>query len=318
LEHLLNWLTGLLALALPGFGTAPPPSWDGYVEAEYVYVSAATPGPIAEIAVREGDEVAAGDLLFVQRHRQQQAQVEIAEAHIAAAAADAANLATGSRDVEIEVVRARLERAQSERSLAETSLARTEKLAAGGLAPSARLEKERAALQSATAQVQQLQAELSVAELPARAPLQLQAAANLRAARAEADRARSELADRSVVAPTAGRIERLFFSTGEVATAGVPVVALLAPEALRVKFYVAQADRPSLSLGQTVAVSCDGCREGLTAVLSRFASEPQFTPPVIYSRQERHRLSYLVEAMLAPGSGLMPGQPATVTLTGAP
>ncbi len=313
MDQLLGWLTGIVALALPGFGTPPPPSWIGYVEADYVYVAAATPGLVTSVAVQEGDMVKAGQLLFAQRQEQQWALLRAAEARVAAAEANAANLATGSRTAETEVIRASLERAEADWDLAQVSLTRAEKLAAEGLTPQARLDQDRAALQSAAAQVNQLKAELRVAELPARGPLQLQARANLQVARAEADKARSDLGERSVAAPAAGRIERLYFAPGEMAVAGVPVVALLPPEALRVKFYVPAAERPLLALGETVSVSCDGCAAGLTATLRRFASQPQFTPPIIYSREERNRLSFLVEAVLEPGTGLMPGQPVTVT-----
>ena len=140
-----------------------------------------------------------------------------------------------------------------------------------------------------------------MAELPARDAQQWQAEANLAAAKADAEKARADLADRTVVAPREGRVERLYFAAGEVAGAGTPVVALLPAEALKVKFYVAEAERAALALGQTVAVACDGCAAGLTARLSYFAADPEFTPPVIYSRDERQRLSFLAEAVLAAG-----------------
>jgi HlyD family secretion protein len=89
-------------------------------------------------------------------------------------------------------------------------------------------------------------------------------------------------------------------------------VALLPADALKVKFYVGEAERATLALGDTVGVSCDGCAEALTAQLSFFASDPQFTPPIIYSRDERMRLTFLAEATLESGAGLLPGQPVTV------
>jgi HlyD family secretion protein len=107
-------------------------------------------------------------------------------------------------------------------------------------------------------------------------------------------------------------VERVYFFPGEMAAAGTPVVALLPPRALKVRFFVSEADRPRFVLGDSVAVSCDGCPEGLTASLSFFAAEPQFTPPVIYSREERSRLSFLAEAILDEGAVLPPGQPVTV------
>ena len=312
MDQFLIWLTGLIAIVIPGFGAAPDQSWNGYVEADYVYVAAASSGPIESIAVREGDVVAAGDLLFVLQQSQQQALLRAAEARSAAAVANAKNLSTGSRAEEVQVIRASLSKAEADLHLAETTLARSEKLAAEGLTPEAKVEQDRATLASAKAQVAQLQAQLAVSELPARDPLQLQAEANLLAAQADADKARSDLGDRTVTAPVAARVERLYFGRGEMAAAGVPVAALLPAKALKVKFYIAESDRAAFTLGDVVNVSCDGCAQGLTATLSYFASDPQFTPPIIYSREERTRLTFLAEAVLDETGGMRPGQPVTV------
>lgn len=312
MDQFLSWLVGLVAVVIPGFGAAPDQSWNGYVEADYVYVAAAAPGIIETIAVKEGRMVERGELLFALQRDQQLALLRAAEARISVAVANAQNLSTGSRAEEVQVIRASLGKAEADLQLAEATLARSEKLAEQGLTPAAKVEQDRAALASAKAQVAQLQAQLAVAELPARDPVQLAAEASLLAAQADADKARSDLADRTVTAPVAGRVERLFFGQGEMAAAGVPVMALLPADALKVKFYVAESDRPSFELGDVVSVSCDGCGDGLTAKLSYFASDPQFTPPIIYSRDERMRLSFLAEAVLDEAGGLRPGQPVTI------
>ncbi|HQZ11730.1 MAG TPA: HlyD family efflux transporter periplasmic adaptor subunit [Devosia sp.] len=308
----LAWLTGLVGLVIPGFGGTAVPSWNGYVEASYTYVAAASPGTIASLKVTEGDEVAAGTVLFTLSDGQYRAAAAAAEARVSAAEAALDNLRTGGREDEIDVIRATLSKAQADLSLARETSARTGKLFAEGLAAQSKYDQDRATLASAEANVRQLQAQLRVAELPARDAQVLQAEANLTAAKADADRARADLDDRTVTAPVAGRVERLFFAAGEMAGAGTPVVSLLPADALKVRFYVPEAERPSLALGDTVAVSCDGCPEGLTARLSYFASDPQFTPPVIYSREERQRLTFVVEGVLDKGSELLPGQPVSI------
>src|SRR5690606_11183383 len=135
-------------------------------------------------------------------------------------------------------------------SLARETSARSGKLFAEGLIPQAKYDTDRATLASAEAAVAQLQAQLKVAELPARDAQQAQAEANLAAARADAEKARADLADRTVVAPAAGRVERLYYGAGEMAGAGAPVLALLPADALKVKFYVAEAERPQFALGE--------------------------------------------------------------------
>lgn len=312
MNEIAAFLAGLLAL-VPGMGPATEPSWNGYVEADYVYVAAPGPGTIEQVLVREGDAVTAGQALFVLDSRQQQAALRAAEARVEAARANVENLATGSREEEIDVIRANLEKANADLVLAQSQSERSDKLLAEGLVPQAKADQDRATLRSAQAQVSQLEAQLRVAELPARDPQRVAAEATLAAAEADADKARNDLADRSVRAATDGRVERLYFSAGEMATAGTPVVALQPDDALKVKFYLAEADRPAFTLGDRLEVSCDGCAEGLVATISHFASDPQFTPPVIYSRDERARLTFLAEATLAEGARLQPGQPVTVT-----
>lgn len=312
MHELLAWITGLVAVVIPGFGVAPEPAWNGYVEADYVYVSAPGAGTIATIAAHEGQMVKAGEVLLILDSRQQEAMLRAAEARVEAARANAENLATGSREEEVAVVRASLDKAEADLALARSQSERSDKLLVEGLVPQAKADQDRATLKSAEAQAAQLRAELRVSELPARDPQRVAAEATLVAAEADADKAREDLADRTILAPVDGRIERVYFDDGEIMQAGTPALALLPAAALKIKFYLSESDRPAFALGQTLRVSCDGCAEGLSAEVSFFASDPQFTPPVIYSRDERKRLTFLAEATLGAGSILHPGQPVTV------
>lgn len=311
MDAFFAWLIGLIAIVIPGFGAVEPPRYNGYVEARYVYAAAPTGGPIETISVEEGDLVLDGDLLFRLKQDQQISALQAAEARVAAAEAALANLTTGGREDELDVVRASLQKAEADLSLAREISARSGKLFAEGLIAQSKYDQDRATLASAEAQVKQLSAQLKVSELPARDAQQQQAEANLSAAQADAEKANWDLADRTITAPAAGRVERVYYDRGEIVAAGAPVVSILPEGALKVKFYVPETARAEFSVGETVAVSCDGCPEGLTARLSYFASDPQFTPPVIYSRDERQRLSFLVEATLE-GASLPPGQPVTV------
>jgi len=311
MNEIMAFLAGLLAL-VPGLGVAPAPSWNGYIEADYVYIGSPSAGTIATVIAREGQAIKAGEVLFILDSRQQQAMLRAAEARVEAARANAENLATGSRDAEVDVIRANLEKGNADLALAQSQSERSDKLLVEGLVPQAKADQDRATLRSARAQVSQLEAQLRVAELPARDPQRVAAEATLVAAEADADKAREDLADRTVTAPADGRVERLYFSQGEMLAAGTPVVALQPGGALKVKFYLGEADRPAFALGEVLKVSCDGCGDGLSAKVSFFASDPQFTPPVIYSRDERSRLTFLTEATLDDSDVLHPGQPVTV------
>lgn len=315
MEHVLGsiwaFIVGVIALVIPGFGAPETPHWNGYVEADYVYAAPMSAGQIATLAVHEGDVVAVGDVLFTLNQGQQAALLDSAKAGVAVAEANLANLTTGSRQDEIDVIRASLAKAQSDLSFARDTSARQGKLFAQGVSTQSQLDQARATLASAEAAVRQLQAQLKVAELPARDAQQLAAESNVAVARAAVEKATADLADRTVVAPAAGRVEKLYFDAGEMASAGTPVASILPAGALKVKFYLPEGVRQQFALGDKVAVSCDGCPAGLTATVSFFASDPQFTPPVIYSRDERTRLSFLAEATLDAGE-LHPGQPVTL------
>jgi HlyD family secretion protein len=312
MSALPGWIIGLVAIVFPGFGAIPDPGYNGYVEADYLYVAAAGAGRITELTVHEGDTVTEGQQLFRLEETAQAAALRAATAQVAVASANLENLKTGGRVQDLAVIRAALQRAEAERQLAQSSLDRSLLLFKSGNATQAQIDTRNATLESATAQVAQLQAELEVAELPARDAQRLAAEAALDAARAEAERAEAALADRSVVAPAAGVIERVFFEPGEVAGTGVPVMALLEAGQMTVLFFVPEAERARLRLGETLAVGCDYCATNVTARLTRIASTPQYTPPIIYSREERTRLVFRAEAVLEAGTGLLPGQPVTL------
>jgi HlyD family secretion protein len=313
MNQLFGWALGLLSV-LPGFGHAGPQMWNGYVEEDYSYAAATSAGTIAQIAVKEGQLVKQGDLLFVLDQSQQQAQYDAAKARADAAQATLDNLRTGSRQEEIDVTQASLMKAQADSALAQQNLVRSQDLFARGLEPQAKLDQDKASVKSAQAAVEQLQAQLKVQQLPARDAQQIAAEANLAAAKADADTAKAALENRRVAAPENGRIERLFFKAGEVANAATPVVSISGSDAMKVLFYVSETDRQRFALGDRLAISCDGCRAELTATVSRFASDPQFTPPIIYSRDERNRLVFLTEATLDQQTGILPGQPVSLEL----
>lgn len=325
MDHFFAWLMGLLAF-VPGLGPTPPATWNGYVEVDYVYAAATSSGRIDRIGVREGELVAAGDLLFVLEASQQQAQYDAAVARagaaqeqVAASEATLANLRTGARPEELQVTQASLAQAEANLALAQQNFSRTEDLFEKGNVPRSQLDQAQASLDAANAAVTQLKAQLAVAQLPARNDQIAAAEASLAAAKSTATAAKADAATakamlelRTVRAPKGARVERLYFSVGEVANAGVPVVSLSGADALKVKFYVGETQRQELVLGETVRISCDGCGDGLTATIDHFAGDPQFTPPIIYSRDERQRLVFLTEATLDEASAIRPGQPVSI------
>jgi HlyD family secretion protein len=144
------------------------------------------------------------------------------------------------------------------------------------------------------------------------------AEAALRQTKANLEWAQTRLARRNAHSPGDGTIEQIYYRPGETVPAGRPVVALLPPGNLKIRFFAPQAVLPELKYGDVVGVSCDGCEKGLTAKISFIARSAEFTPPVIYSQEERAKLVFLIEARPEQPEKFRVGQPVTVTLPQGP
>jgi HlyD family secretion protein len=143
------------------------------------------------------------------------------------------------------------------------------------------------------------------------------AQAALREAEARLNSAQTRLARRRVVSPGDGNIHQVYYRPGEMVPAGRPVVSLLPPANIKVRFFVPEAELPRIAIDQPVAVSCDNCPPDLTARISFIARTAEYTPPVIYSLEERAKLVFLIEAKPERPQDLRVGQPVSVALTAA-
>jgi HlyD family secretion protein len=143
------------------------------------------------------------------------------------------------------------------------------------------------------------------------------AEAALRTAQARLNSSQTRLHRRKVVSPVTGSVEQIYFRAGEMVPAGKPVVALLPPENLKVRFFVNEAVLPRVKLGDAVKVQCDGCAADLTATVSFMSRTSEFTPPVIYSTEERSKLVFMIEARPQRPDRLRVGQPVSVALVPA-
>lgn len=237
----------LVALALAACNGSGE-TFQGWVEADLVFVGPDEAGRVETLSVREGDRVAAGAPLFTVDADQQKADVLSGEATLA-------NM--------------------------QQSFRRAEEL-----------------LKNRTGTQKDFDA----------------AQAALRDAEARLNWAKTRLARRNVVSPAAGSIQQVYYRPGEVVAAGRPIVALLPPGNLKVRFYLPEAMLPKLSAGDPVKVSCDGCAPDLTARVSFISRASEYTPPVIYSLDERAKLVFLIEALPERPDALRVGQPLSVVI----
>ena len=307
----------LLALPLALLAACRPAAetgWSGYAEGDYVYVGAPVAGTLKTLAVQAGQQVAAGAPLFTLDAVPEQAARAEAEARVRAAQAQVENLGKGRRDDEIAIIQAQLTQARALATRAQTEWERQRALVAQEFISQSRADDAATALAQARARVAELEASLRTAKLPARSDERAGAEAQVEAAR-QAQRQQAWREQQTVqAAPAAGQVSDTFWRVGEYVPAGQPVISLLPPGARKARFYVPEAELGRLAVGQAVSLHCDGCGGLIAARISRIATQPEYTPPVIYSNTQRTKLVFLVEALpdAAQALKLHPGQPLDV------
>lgn len=240
----------LAMLALGGCGAPKDMGYQGWVEADLIFVSPDEQGRVVKLNVREGDRIEAGAPLYALDDDLQQADLNQSNATLANA------------------------KQTYERAL---SLSKT------GSGTQANLDSAESALRVAEARVNTSQ---------------------------------TRLARRRMSAPIAGTIQQIYFREGETVPAQRPVVSILPPGNMKVRFFVSEPELPKLKVGDEVRVTCDGCAAGLTAKIYFIATTAEYTPPVIYSQDERAKLVYLIQARPDRPESLRVGQPVSVFIGG--
>jgi HlyD family secretion protein len=294
--------------------------WQGYADADYVKVAPVDAGLLIAVSVARGDEVAAGAPLFSQDATEEQAARDQAARQLAQAQQTLANLEAGGKPTEIEQAEANLADAQATLARTQADLNRDEALLRVNVATAQTVDQRRADYRSAKAKVDAAMAALA----QSRAPLGRETEIKAQLAAVEASRfalamADWNLAQRRVAAPVGGRVADVLALPGEVMTAGQPVVSLLPPQNILVRFFVPESALSSLHRGDPVAFLCDGCQAGLGGTISFISPQAEYTPPLIYSETTKAKLVYRIEARPPADQAtlLNPGEPVTVT-PGAP
>jgi HlyD family secretion protein len=238
----------VVVFTLPGRDHGKPPAFQGWIEANLIFVGPDETGRVEALPVREGDWVKVSDALF---------------------------------SVDADLQRADMQMQEAALENAKVAYNRAVTLLKSNAGPQKNVDDAEMALRTAEAHVNSSQTRLS---------------------------------RRKVASPVEGTIEQVYYRVGELVPAGRPVVAVLPPGNLKVRFYVGEAHLPAMKIGDSVSIECDGCGNDIAAKISFIARSSEFTPPVIYSLEERHKLVYLIEALPNAPQRLRVGQPVTVTL----
>ncbi len=283
----------------------------GWIEAEWLFVGAPRPGWIVRQPIREGDFIEADTVLFNLDIDTEASQLAEANARVEQAKAQLADLETGVREPEMRALQAQLKQAEAQAELALIEYERIKPLVERGLEPPSRGDQARLQYNAAQSHAEALAQEVIVASLGAREAQQTAASAGQIASIAAKRAAEYRLAERTVTAKRAGKVEEIFFRPGEYVVSGKPVVSLLPRGALKARFFVPIDQLPQLSLGQAVTVAAEGLAP-ITATVTFIGEEAEFTPPVIYAKDTRGKLVFMVEAAL-PDESVHPGLPVEVS-----
>lgn len=237
-----------LAAVLAGCNQPKDPGYQGWVEADLIFVSPDESGRVTKLNVREGDQVKPGMQLYSLDDDLQQADLN-----------------------------------QNNATLAN-----------------ARQSYDRAASLSKTGAGTQANLDAAVSAL--------------RVAEARVNTSQTRLARRIGYAPVEGTVQQIYFREGETVPAQRPVISIMPPGNMKLRFYVPETELPKLAIGDEVRVTCDNCAADLTAKIYFIATTAEYTPPVIYSLDERNKLVYLIQARPARPDVLRVGQPISVFL----
>ena len=297
-------------------GRRPVPiMWQGYAEADFVKVGPTQQGLLTSVAVARGNAVEAGALLFTQDDTNDRASRNQVAQILAQAERQLANLMAGGKATEIEQAEANLEDAQSTLGRIAGDLARGEALLPRGSATRQSVDQLRADHRSAQAKVEALQAAVRQSRGPIGREGEIEVQrASVAASRAALDMAEWRLAQRRIVSPVSARVADVLARPGETLAAGAPVVSLLPPGNIFVRFFVPEPLFSNVHLDDPVALACDGCPADLSARVSFISPQAEYTPPLIYSESSKAKLVFVVEARPArePAVRLNPGQPIEV------
>src|SRR5579862_5751560 len=263
----------LLALLLAACGQKQDNAWLGYGEGDYAFVSAPQPGWVTGLAVERGDTVHKGDLLFTLDTTGQQANRDQA-------------------DASLDQAKASLAQEEANFAYMQTELARQTRLMRANAGIQQTYDQAENNARQSAARIAQLKAQIGQME-------------------ASLAGAAYNLSQRRIVALTQGPVEDIYYRPGEYVASSTPVVSLLPPANVYVRFFVPETELAQVHLGQKVKIACDGCKP-MEATVTFIANQEEYTPPVIFSVGNREKLVFKVEARAKGGLPIHPGQPVDV------
>lgn len=291
-------------------------TFQGYIEGYLTFLSVNTDGYLQQLLVVRGTPVILGQNLFALESQPEASQLAQAQEKLRQAQSDLSNLQKGQRYTILQGIQAQIGQATADLELAKKTFGRNQQLVTTNAISKEQFDRATSDFQRANQRFNELMANLSEAKLGARVDVVQAAEAAVAAAVTQVSIAQWYLVKKTGASPATGTVYDTFFRLGEYVPAGRPVLALLIPKDYRVIFYVPEPILSKIALGNNVLIKCDGCGQARPAKISFISSQAEFTPPIIFSKTERRKFVYRVEAQFTDeiAKTFHPGQPVDVSL----
>src|SRR5271170_7406908 len=287
----------LAALLVAGCSRTGSRHWQGYLEGDFVYVSSPLAGRLDTLAVEKGQRVSKGAPLFELEHAAETAALNQADQELQAANSQLQDISKGSRPEEIAAMEARLGQSRAAADLAKLDLARQTELFKAGAISASDYDRARLTHKGLAQSVDEDKAHLETARLGGRADAVEAAKALVQGAQDAVDHAKWSVDQKSQAAPADALVYDTLYRQGEYVTAGSPIITLLPPANIKVRFFVSETDFGLIKAGDHVSVSVDGVPSPVDGKVTYLSPQPEYTPPVLYNQDNRSKLVYMIEAV---------------------
>jgi HlyD family secretion protein len=305
----------VLISLLAGCRREPSDRVQGYVEGEFVYVASPYAGALETLSVQRGAQVKKGDPLFTLDSAVEKAALDEAKRKLDQARANLEDVKKGRRQTELDSIEAQLKEARAALVFSEADFERKELLFKSGSNARDDYDRARSTRDQNRQRVAQLEADLKTAQLGSRADQVIASEANVRATEATLTKAEWDFSQKHQAAPQDALVFDTLYREGEWIAAGRPAVVLLPPPNIKVRAFVSETRVGSIHPGDSLRVTIDGVGDSFAGKVSYISPQAEYTPPVIYSRETRSKLVFMIEARFDPQTAakMHPGQPVDVT-----
>lgn len=291
--------------------------YQGYIDDELSFIASPFSGTLQKLFVEKGQLVKKGEPLFQLDPQPQEAKLKQAQHNLAEALSTLKDLKKSKRKEVLEKIRAQIKQSEAEFVFAKKNLERYRILVSKKAAEELQLDTAQREYDRLKNRIVELKSELAEAELGARSDVIHAQEAKIDTLKAAVEELAWQLGQKRKVAPEDARVFDRYYHPGEHVPENQPIIALQTTKDISLTFYVPQTSLNKISLDKTVHFTCDGCKKMYLAKISYISSEAEFTPPVIFSRERREKLVFLVEADLTPevAKQFSAGQPVDVYLS---